>query len=48
MYFEMKRVLNLKKEQEMYFAGGSRVRKSQAGIRKLSLALYQEMTSLGM
>ena len=52
MYFEMKRVLNLKKEQEMYFAGGfvseNFIRYKQAGIRKLSLALYQDMTSLGM
>ena len=41
----MKRVLNLKKEQDMYFAGGLL---SENFTRKLSLALYQEMTNLGM
>ena len=42
----MKRVVNVKKELEMYFAGGlvseNFIRCKQAGIRKLSLALYQE------
>lgn len=50
MYFEMKRVLNLKTKQEIYFAGGlvseNFMRCKHAGIRKLSLALYHEMTSL--
>ena len=39
LYFETKRALDVKQEQEKELRGG--------GIRKLTLALYQEMTSLG-
>ena len=54
LHFETKRALDLKQEQEKELGGGSRVLIFHlllatlllAGIRKFSLALYQEMTTL--